>query len=48
VFRWIATPALHVGHHWDPGRNFGFYTTLWDRLFGTLAADYDAVRLSSK
>ncbi|MEY9870807.1 lathosterol oxidase [Streptacidiphilus sp. MAP12-33] len=44
VFRWIATPALHVGHHWFPERNFGFYTTLWDRLFGTLVAGYDEGR----
>jgi sterol desaturase/sphingolipid hydroxylase (fatty acid hydroxylase superfamily) len=44
IFRWIAVPALHVGHHLDPSCNFGFYTTVWDRLLGTLAPGYDAER----
>jgi sterol desaturase/sphingolipid hydroxylase (fatty acid hydroxylase superfamily) len=39
--RWIATSSFHGGHHVSPATNFGFYTTVWDRLFGTLAADYD-------
>lgn len=47
IFRWLAVPALHVGHHLDPSRNFGFYTTIWDRLFGTLAPAYDAQRRAS-
>ncbi|GIG62354.1 hypothetical protein Lfu02_67260 [Longispora fulva] len=44
VFFLVATPALHVGHHRDPTCNLGFYTTIGDRLFGTLAADYDRER----
>ena len=37
--RWIITPAYHRIHHsverrhWD--RNFGVFTQLWDRVFGT-------------
>ncbi|BCJ47287.1 hypothetical protein GCM10010168_71240 [Actinoplanes ianthinogenes] len=44
VFRWVATPAMHVGHHAEPRYNLGFYTTVWDRLFGTLEPDYDIRR----
>lgn len=33
---WLATTAFHVGHHQNQHRNFGFYTLIWDRLFGTL------------
>ncbi|WP_412540161.1 sterol desaturase family protein [Longispora sp. K20-0274] len=44
VFYLVATPALHVGHHRDPTYNLGFYTTIGDRLFGTLAPDYDLER----
>ena len=47
VFRWIATPTLHAGHHVEPAVNLGFYTSIWDRLFGTLAPDYDQRRLSA-
>jgi sterol desaturase/sphingolipid hydroxylase (fatty acid hydroxylase superfamily) len=38
----IATTTFHARHHLDLGHNFGFYTVLWDRLFGTLAPDYEA------
>ncbi|GAA4965229.1 sterol desaturase family protein [Actinoplanes utahensis] len=44
VFRWVATPAMHVGHHAEPRYNLGFYTTVWDRLFGTLEPGYDRRR----
>ena len=44
LFRWVATPSFHVGHHLDPRSNMGFYSTVWDRMFGTLAADYDVAR----
>ena len=33
---WIANSAFHAGHHGDRHHNFGFYTLIWDRLFGTL------------
>ncbi|MCM0673254.1 sterol desaturase family protein [Micromonospora phytophila] len=48
VFRWVATPSLHAGHHVQPSVNLGFYTSIWDRLFGTLAPDYDQRRLSTE
>jgi Delta7-sterol 5-desaturase len=34
--RWVATASFHAGHHVDPEHNFGFYTRVWDHLFGTL------------
>ncbi|WP_405010880.1 sterol desaturase family protein [Kitasatospora sp. NBC_01539] len=44
VFRWVALPMFHVGHHLDPSVNLGFYTTVWDRLFGTVDPAYDRMR----
>jgi lathosterol oxidase len=44
VFKWVATPTMHAGHHAVPRYNLGFYTTVWDRLFGTLDPTYDARR----
>ncbi|MBB1149989.1 MULTISPECIES: sterol desaturase family protein [unclassified Myroides] len=32
---WLGTASFHNRHHLDPQTNFGFYTTLWDRLFRT-------------
>lgn len=37
VLREVAGGAFHAGHHGDEAHNFGFYTQVWDRLFGTLA-----------
>ena len=36
LLRHLGGSAFHAGHHVDDGGNFGFYTTIWDRLFGTL------------
>lgn len=47
VFRWIATPTLHAGHHVEPAYNLGFYTSIWDRLFGTLDPAYDRRRVAT-
>lgn len=41
IVRWIGTSTFHAEHHEDSRHNFGFYTLLWDRLFGTLDPDYD-------
>ncbi|MAT69279.1 MAG: C-5 sterol desaturase [Planctomycetaceae bacterium] len=41
---WIATSSFHAGHHGDRDHNYGFYTLLWDRLFGTAAALESACR----
>ena len=46
--RWVTWPALgaigtstfHARHHQTPTSNFGFYTAIWDRLFGTLDRTY--------
>lgn len=37
---WLAAKdALHVHHHFrGPGTNFGFLTSLWDRVLGTYEA----------
>jgi len=37
VGRHIGSSTFHAGHHQHEHVNFGFYTTLWDRLFRTLA-----------
>jgi Delta7-sterol 5-desaturase len=47
--KWVKIPFLrnmaggsfHAQHHQDMNHNFGFYTLIWDRLFGTLRTDYE-------
>ena len=41
LLRQLSTSTFHAGHHNDLAYNYGFYTLIWDRLFGTLAPDYD-------
>jgi sterol desaturase/sphingolipid hydroxylase (fatty acid hydroxylase superfamily) len=31
----VGTTQFHNQHHVDETKNFGFYTSIWDRLFGT-------------
>jgi lathosterol oxidase len=33
--RWLGSSTFHAGHHANREVNFGFYTSVWDRLFGT-------------
>ena len=33
--KWFATPLFHDAHHSSVAGNYGFYTTVWDSLFGT-------------
>lgn len=40
LLQYISTSTFHAQHHHDAGHNFGFYTLIWDRLFGTLAPRY--------
>jgi sterol desaturase/sphingolipid hydroxylase (fatty acid hydroxylase superfamily) len=40
LLRLVSTSTFHAEHHQDRHHNFGFYTVLWDRLFGTLSPDY--------
>lgn len=35
VLKYLGTSTFHHDHHEHIGYNFGFYTSLWDRLFGT-------------
>jgi lathosterol oxidase len=41
VVRLISTSTFHAAHHGDKDHNYGFYTLIWDRLFGTLSPDYE-------
>lgn len=41
ALRHVAGSSFHAQHHADIRSNFGFYTLVWDRLFGTLRTDYD-------
>lgn len=40
VIRYVSTSTFHAEHHLDKAYNFGFYTLIWDRLFGTLSPEY--------
>jgi sterol desaturase/sphingolipid hydroxylase (fatty acid hydroxylase superfamily) len=35
VWAWLGTSSFHHAHHREVNANFGFYTTIWDRIFGT-------------
>ena len=37
LLKYIGSSTFHFQHHQHEGYNFGFYTSIWDRLFGTLA-----------
>ena len=39
VLKYIGTSTFHHQHHQDIHHNFGFYTSIWDRLFGTLSQE---------
>lgn len=41
LVRQVGTSTFHAGHHVLPVTNYGFYTVVWDRLFGTLHPRYD-------
>jgi lathosterol oxidase len=40
LLRYLCGATFHARHHQDLAYNFGFYTLIWDRLFGTLRPDY--------
>ncbi len=40
--KWMNTSVCHNQHHQYFKGNYGLYFTIWDRLMGTLRADYDA------
>lgn len=37
----LSTSTFHAQHHQYTDYNFGFYTDIWDKLFGTVHATYD-------
>ncbi|MES2440431.1 MAG: sterol desaturase family protein [Verrucomicrobiota bacterium] len=39
--RLIGTSTFHAEHHEHRQFNFGFYTLIWDKLFGTLDPEYE-------
>lgn len=41
ILRYIGTSTFHANHHEHPKYNYGFYTLIWDKLFGTLDPEYD-------
>lgn len=41
IGRWINTSTNHNQHHQYFKGNYGLYTLIWDRLFGTIRSDYD-------
>lgn len=36
--RLIAMAGFHATHHRDPHKNYGFYTSIWDRIFRSFDA----------
>ena len=44
LLKYVGSSGFHYEHHQNDQRNFGFYTSLWDRLFGTFAAGPEAGR----
>ncbi|MFL5730776.1 MAG: sterol desaturase family protein [Cytophagaceae bacterium] len=42
LLKYFATSTFHTQHHQDLKVNYGFYTNIWDRLFGTLAGYYES------
>jgi Delta7-sterol 5-desaturase len=43
--RWFNTSVSHNMHHKYSIKNYGLWTTLWDRAFGTLHEKYDETYL---
>jgi lathosterol oxidase len=43
ILRWTNTATFHSLHHTRSRGNFGLHSRVWDRLFGTEIADYEAV-----
>ncbi|TGK00316.1 fatty acid hydroxylase family protein [Leptospira langatensis] len=37
----FTTSTFHARHHQDEEHNFGFYTSIWDRVFGTLHSEIE-------
>ncbi len=42
VLRYVGGSAFHARHHHDGAVNFGFYSTVWDKIGGTLGSPVSA------
>ena len=40
LLKYFTTSTFHAHHHSDINYNFGFYTTIWDRIFRTISPYY--------
>ena len=40
LLKLVSTSTFHAQHHQNLRHNFGFYTLIWDKLFGTLSPRY--------
>jgi lathosterol oxidase len=40
LYPWCSSGQWHLHHHHHPNKNFGVFTPLWDKLFGTNSADH--------
>ncbi|WP_456313336.1 sterol desaturase family protein [Pseudomonas shirazensis] len=36
ITKWISTTKFHSNHHKNEAHNFGFYFTIWDKIFKTI------------
>ncbi len=41
LVNYLATSTFHAQHHQALEHNYGFYTLIWDKLFGTLSPRYE-------
>lgn len=41
VLKYLSTSTFHAQHHQNLNHNYGFYTLIWDKVFGTLAPRYE-------
>lgn len=41
IGKWVNTSVCHNQHHQYFRGNYGLYTLIWDRMFGTIRIDYD-------
>lgn len=41
--KWVSTTVVHNMHHKYFVKNYGLWTTIWDRLMGTMNPTYDEV-----
>lgn len=35
IYPWITSGKWHLQHHTDHSKNYGVFTPIWDKIFGT-------------